>query len=114
MGNVGHRSLFNQLLRNFLVDDTRNLMIILDERGFGNNHFKAMIELESTFFKENFSRHTSCFKVRNLGQFLKVIFLHLASAIRTRWSLIIQFSDDFFVSIPINNIHKLDIMAFNV
>ena len=77
----------------------------------------SVIEVFSISFwaiLENSSSHTSCFKVRNLRRFLKVIFLHLTSTIRTRWSLIIQFSDDFFVSIPINNIHKVDIMVFNV
>ena len=99
---------------NLLVDDTRDLVILLDERSLSDHHFRAMIALESTFSKENSSSHTSCFKVRNLRQFLKVIFLHLTSAIRTRWSLIIQFRDNFFVVIPINNIHKVDIMVFNV
>ena len=32
MCNIGHRSPFNQLLRNILIDDTRNLVIFLDER----------------------------------------------------------------------------------
>ena len=114
MSNVGHRSLFNQLLSNFLVDDTRDLVILLDEGSLSHRHFRALIELKTAFFKENSSRHTSCFKVRNLRWFLKVIFLHLASAIRTILGIIIQFSDDFFVSIPINNIHKLDTMIFNV
>ena len=99
---------------NLLVDDTRDLVILLDERSLSDHHFRAMIALESTFSKENSSSHTSCFKVRNLRRFLKVIFLHLTSAIRTRWSLIIQFRDNFFVGIPINNIHKVDIMVFNV
>ena len=114
MGNIGHRSLFNQILRNLLIDDTSDLVILLDEGGLGDRYFQALIALKTAFFKENSSRHTSCFKVRNLRRFLKVIFLHLTSTIRTRWSLIIQFSDDFFVSIPINNIHKVDIMVFNV
>ena len=67
-----------------------------------------MIALESTFSKEDSSRHTSSFKVRNLRRFLKVIFFHLTSAIRTRWSLIIQFSDDFLVGIPVNLIVPYD------
>ena len=114
MGNVSHRSFFNQLLSNLLVDDTRNLMILLDYRSLSDRHFWALIALKTTLSKENSSSHTSCFKVRNLRRFLKVIFLHLTSAIRTRWSLIIQFRDNFFVVIPINNIHKVDIMVFNV
>ena len=114
MGNIGHRSLFNQLLRNLLVDNTRNLMILLDERGFGDHRFRAMIALESTLFQEDSSRHTSRFEVRNLRRFLKVIFFHLTSAIRTRWSIVVQSSDDFFVCIPIDDIYKLDIRVFDI
>ena len=95
MSNIGHRSLFNQLLSNLLVDDTRDLVILLDDRSLSDHHFRTMIALKTTLFQKNSSRHTSRFKVRNLRKFLKVIFLHLLSAIRTRWSLIVQFSDDF-------------------
>ena len=63
-----------------------------------------MIALESTIFQENSDRHTSRFEVRNLRMFLKVIFLHLTSAIRVRWGVVVQFSDDFFVGIPIDGI----------
>ena len=105
---------FNQLLRNFWVDDTRDLVILLDYRSLSDHHFRALIALKTAFFKENSSRHTSRFKVRNLRRFLKVIFLHLASAIRTRWGIIIQFSDDFLVGIPIDDIYNLDIRVFNV
>ena len=75
---------------------------------------QELIALESTLFKKNSSRHTSRFEVRDLRRFLKIIFLHLASAIRARWSLIIQFSDDFLVGISINNIHNLDIRVFDI
>ena len=78
--------------------------IFLDEIGLGYHHFRTMIALESTLSKENSSRHTSCFKVRNFRRFLEVIFLHLTSAIRARWVLIIQFSDDFLVTISIDDI----------
>ena len=76
MGNIGHRSFFNQLLSNLLVDDTRDLVILLDEGSLSDHHFRALIALESTFSKEDSSRHTSRFKVRNFRRFLKVIFLH--------------------------------------
>ena len=89
MGNVGHRSLLNQLLSNFLVDDTGELVIFLDERGLGDHYFRALVALETTLFQKNSSRHTSRFEVRNFRRFLKVIFLHLTSAIRTRGGLII-------------------------
>ena len=72
-------------------------MIFLDEGSLSNHHFWTMIALESTLSKENSSRHTSCFEVRDLRRFLKVIFLHLISTIRARWSFIVQFSDDFLV-----------------
>ncbi len=114
MCNIGHRSFFNQLLRNFLVDNTRDLVILLDERGLGDHYFRAMIALKSTLSKEDSSRHTSCFKIRNLRRFLEVIFLHLTSAIRASWRIVVQFSDDFFVSIPIDDIHKLDIRVFDI
>ncbi|COF00999.1 Uncharacterised protein [Streptococcus pneumoniae] len=114
MSNIGHRSLFNQLLSDLLVDDTRDLVILLDDRSLSHHHFRALIALESAFSKENSSRHPSRFKVRDFRWFLKVIFLHLASAIRTRWGIIIQFSDDFLVCIHIDDIHKLDIRVFNV
>ena len=114
MSNVGHRSLFNQLLSNFLVDDTRDLVILLDEGSLSDQHFRAMIALETTLFQKNSSRHTSRFEVRNLRRFLKVIFLHLTSAIRARWGVVVQFSDDFLVGISINNIHNLDIKVFDI
>ena len=114
MSNVGHRSLFNQLLSNFLVDDTRDLVILLDEGSLSHRHFRALIELKTAFFKENSSRHTSRFEVRELRRFLKVIFLHLSSAIRTRRGIIVQFSDDFLVGIPINDIYNLDIWVFDI
>ena len=68
-----------------------------------------MMALETTFSKENYSRHTSSFKVRNFRRFLKVIFLHLTSAIRERWGVVVQFSDDFLMCIPIDDIHNLEI-----
>ena len=49
----------------------------LDERCFGDHHFRTLIALETAFSKENSSRHVSRFRVRNLRRFLKVIFLHL-------------------------------------
>ena len=82
MGNIGNRSLFKQLLSNLLVDDTRDLVIFLDERGLGDRYFRALITHETTLFQENSSRHTSCFKVRNLRRFLELIFLHLTSIIK--------------------------------
>ena len=109
MGNIGHRSLFNQILRNLLIDDTSDLVILLDEGGLGDRYFQALIALKTAFFKENSSRHTSCFKVRNLRSLLKIIFLHLISTIRARRGVIVQFSDDFFVSIPIDDVYNLDI-----
>ena len=114
MGNVGHRSLFNQLLSNLLVDDTRDLVIFLDERSLCDHHFRALIALESTLFQKYSGRHTSRFKLRNLRRILKIIFLHQTSTIRTRWSLIIQFSDDFFVGIPIDDIYNLDVWIFDI
>ena len=78
-------------------------MILFDDRSLSHHHFQTLITLKTAFFKKNSSRHTSCFEVRNLRRFLKVIFLYLASAIRARWDLIIQSSDDFFVGIPIND-----------
>ena len=114
MGNISHRIFFNQLLSNFLVDNTRDLVIFLDERGLSDHYFRAMIALKTTLFKENSSRHTSSFKVRNLRGFLKVIFLHLTSAIRVRWGLIIQSSNDFFVGIHIDDVYNLDIRVFNI
>ena len=114
MGNIGHRSLFNQLLSNLLIDNTRNLVIFLDERSLSDQHFQTMIALETTLFQKNSGRHTSRFEVRNFGRFLEVIFLHLTSAIRTRWGIVIQFSDDFLVCIHIDDIHKLDIRGFDI
>ena len=78
-------------------------MILLDERGFGDHRFRAMIALESTLFQEDSSRHTSRFEVRNLRRFLKVIFLHLTFTIRTRWGVVVQFGDDFLVCILIDD-----------
>ena len=63
-----------------------------------------MIALETALSKEDSGRHTSRFKIRNLRRFLKIIFLHLTSEIRASWGFIIQFSDDFFVGIHINDI----------
>ena len=62
MSNIGHGSFFNQLLSNLLVDDTRYLVIFLDERGFSDHHFRALIALKTAFSKEDSSRHTSRFK----------------------------------------------------
>ena len=114
MGNVGHRSLFNQLLGNLLFDDTRDLVILLDDRSLSDHHFRSLIAPKTALFKENSSRHTSRFKVRNFRRFLKIIFLHLTSALRARRGIIVQFSEDFFVSIPINDIYNLDIWVFDI
>ena len=115
MGYIGHRSLFNQLLRNFLVDNTRNLMIFLDERSLSDHHFRTMIALESSLFKEDSSRHTSHFKVRDLRRFLKVIFPHLTSAIRVRWGVVVQFSDDFLFYNKIGSIRSIgDLPTTNI
>ena len=50
MSDIGHRSFFNQLLRNLLVDDTRNLVIFLDEGGLGDRYFRALIAVKTAFF----------------------------------------------------------------
>lgn len=89
-------------------------MIFLDYRSLRDHHFRALIALKTAFFKENSSRHTSRFKVRDFRRFLKVIFLHLASAIRTKWSIIIHFSDDFLVGILTDDVYNLDIRVFDI
>ena len=104
MCNIGHRSLFNYLLSNILIDDTRNLVIFLDERCFSDYHFWTLVALKTTLFQQNSSRHTSHFKVRNLRRFLKILFLHLAFAIRTRWGIIVQLSDDLLVCVLIDDV----------
>ena len=71
MSNIGHRSLFNQLLSNLLIDNTRDLVIFLNERSLSDHHFRAMIAFETTLFKEDSSRHTSRFEVRNLRGFFE-------------------------------------------
>ena len=114
MGNIGHRSLFNQLLSNLLVDDTRDLVIFLDERSLCDHHFRALIALESTLFQKYSGRHTSRFKIRNLRRILKIIFLHLTSAIRARWGVVVQFGDDFLVCILIDDIYNLDVWIFDI
>jgi len=58
--------------------------IFIDERSFGESHFREMIALETAFLRRGSIGDTNCFKVRNFRQFLKIIFLHLASVIRTR------------------------------
>ena len=78
--------------------------IFLDERGLGYHHFRTMIALESTLSKEDSSRHTSRFEVRSLRRFLKVIFLHLISALRASWGVVVHSSDDFLVCIHIDDI----------
>ena len=83
--------------------------IFLDEIGLGYHHFRTMIALESTLSKEDSGKHISRFEVRNLRMFLKVIFLHLTSAIRARWGVVVQFSDDFLMCTPIDDIHNLEI-----
>ena len=89
-------------------------MILLDERSLSDHHFRALIALETSLFKENSSRHTSCFEVRNFRRFLEVIFLHLTSTLRTRRSVVVQFSDDFLVCILIDDIYNLDIRIFDI
>ena len=101
-------------MRNFLVDNTRDLMIFLDDRSLSDRYFRAMIALETTLSKEDSSRHTSHFEVRNFRRFLEVIFLHLTSAIRARWGVVVQFSDDFFVSIHIDDIYNFDVWVFDI
>ena len=85
------------------VDDTRDLVILLNDRSFIDHHFWVLIALKTAFFQKDSSRYAICFKVRDLRRFLKVIFLHLASAVRARWGVVVQFSNDIFVVIPINN-----------
>ena len=115
MSNIDHRRLFNQLLSNFLVDNTRNLVIFLDNRSLSDHHFRTMIALESTLFKKDSSRHTSHFKVRDLRRFLEVIFPHLTSAIRTRWAVIVQFSDYFLFYNKIGSIRSIgDLPTTNI
>ena len=66
MGNIGHRSFFNQLFSNLLVDDARYLVILFDDGSLNDYYFRALISLESTLSKKNSSRHASRFKIRNL------------------------------------------------
>ena len=79
-------------------------MIFLDERCLGDHHFRTIVALKTTLFQQNSGRYTSHFKVRNLRQFLKILFLHLAFAIRTRWGIIVQLSDDLLVCILIDDV----------
>lgn len=71
---------------------------------------KYFLNLSDYFFKrfDEISYRTE----RNFRRFLKIIFLHLTSALRARRGVIVQFSVDFFVSIPINVIYNLDIWVF--
>ena len=39
MGNIRHR-IFQSASEQFLVDNTRDLVIFLDDRGFGDHHFE--------------------------------------------------------------------------
>ena len=78
--------------------------IFLDDISFRHHHFRALIAVKTALSKKNSSRHTSRFEVRDLRRFLKVIFLHLTSAIRTKWGIVIQFSDDFLVCILIDDV----------
>ena len=81
--------------------------IFLDDISFRHHHFRALIAVKTALSKKNSSRHTSRFEVRDLRRFLKVIFLHLTSTIRARWSLIVQFRDNFLMCSPIDGIHNL-------
>ena len=74
--------------------------IFLDDRSFRHHHFRALIAVKTALSKKNSSRHISRFEVRNLRIFLKVIFLHLTSAIRERWGVVVQFSDNFLMCTP--------------
>ena len=112
MGNIGHRSFFNQLLSNLLVDDARYLVIFLDEGSLSDRHFWTLIALKTTLSKKNSSRHASRSKVRDLRRFLKVIFLHLTSTVRTGWDIVFQSSDDFFVGIPIDERKSVNLGCF--
>ena len=88
MSNIGHRSLFNQLLSNLLVDNTRDLTIFFDERSLSDHHFRTLIALETALFKENSSRNASRFKVRNvrrLGIHINDIILILGSLMSSRF-----------------------------
>ena len=49
-----------------------------------------------------------------LDGFLEVIFLHLGSAIRTRWGVVVQFSDDFLMCILIDDIYNLYVWVFDI
>lgn len=98
MSNINHRSLFNNFMSSLLIDNTRYLVIFLNKRSLSDRPFRVIIALKTAFFKENYGRHDSRIKVRNLRRLLKIIFLYFTSANRTRWSYIIQFSDDFLFS----------------
>ena len=96
MSNIGQRSLFNQLLSNFLINDTRDLMIFFTRGVSVTVYFRALIvNLKRRFLRRILVGIPVVFEVRNLRRFLKVIFLHLTSTIRTRWGIVVQFSNDF-------------------
>ena len=66
MGNISHRSFFNQLFSNLLVDDVRYLVILFDDGSHNDYYFRALIALKTALSKKNSSRHASRFKIRNL------------------------------------------------
>ena len=78
--------------------------IFIDDRALGDHHFRAMIALKTALFQEDSSRHTSRFEVRSLRRFLKVIFLHLISALRASLGVVVHYSDNLLVCIHIDDI----------
>ncbi|WP_458861018.1 hypothetical protein, partial [Streptococcus pneumoniae] len=61
------------LLRNFLVDNTRNLVIFLDDRSFSDHHFRTMIALETTLSKENSSLNFFILENQNHNTYIKIL-----------------------------------------
>ena len=85
-------------------------MIFLDRERLCDHYFWTVITLKRMLFKENPSKHTSCFQIKNFRRFLEIIFFHLSPISRAD-SGTIQFSRDFPV-IAIDDIYNLDVSFF--
>ena len=110
-----HKNRLHNIYRGFThYKYYRAYFLTFDGRSLSYHHFLTLIAFKTSLYQKISSRHTSRFEVRNLRMFLKVIFLHLTSAIRVRWDVVVQFSDDFLMCTPIDDIHNLEIRVCKV
>lgn len=111
-GNICHELFFNEQLGDFLMNDTCDLVVLLDQRGFCDSRFSIFFTTETALFKMNEGWIIGRLKVRDFRGFLEIVFAHMFHIVRAFRSWIVQFCQNFLMNLRVRIIHDSAIRVF--